>query len=157
MQGRSLAGPVLSRAAVRRRRDAGGVRSRFSCERAPTTAHLTAARSPSGECARRRGSRGGAATRSSLVAMAAAAVWREQGGKKWPRVWGGAGVAPFVPARNTAGRPIPDRRPGSRLASWAGKWPTQAEEGDARRAVSAALLLAVGLRAQEEAAEQAAG
>ena len=89
--------------------------------------------------------------------MAAAAVWREQGGKKWPRVWGGAGVAPFVPARNTAGRPIPDRRPGSRLASWAGKRPTRAEEGDARRAVSAARLLAVGLRAQEEAAEQAAG
>ena len=100
MQGRSLAGPVLSRAAVRRRRDAGGVRSRFSCERAPTTAHLTVARSPSGECARRRGSRGGAATRSSLVAMAAAAVWREQGGKKWPRVWG-APAKPLLLLRGT--------------------------------------------------------
>ena len=76
---------------------------------------------------------------------------------KWPRVWGGAGVAPFVPARNTAGRPIPDRRPGSRLASWAGKWPTRAEEGDARQAVSAARLMAVGLRAQEEAAETGRG
>ena len=144
-----------------RRRDAGAHARGLESE-APSMASSTAARSPTGERARRRASRGGAALPAppghhGQWPSPPRSVEREGGGENDARVWGAATATRFCSGENR-GRPSdPNQRPRERLAFWAGKRPRRAGEGTPRRAVSAAWPLAVGPRAQGRVAEQAAG
>ena len=129
---------------------------------APSTAGSTAARSPSGERARRRASRDGAIPLAppghhGQWPSSPRSVEREGGGENDARVWGAATATRFCSGENR-GRPSDrDQRPRERLAFWAGKRPRRAGEGTPRRAISAAWPLAVRPRAQGRVAEQAVG
>ena len=84
-----------------------GVRVCGLDSQAPSTAHSTAAPSPSGECVHRRGSRNGAAAFPRppwMLGPPLRRVEREGGGRSAARVQGGAGVARFC-SREACGGP----------------------------------------------------
>jgi len=130
---------------------------------ASSTAGSTAARSPSGERARRRASRDGAVPPAppghhGQWPSPLRSVEREGGGENDARVLGrGDGDAGFDLAKTADDRPIVIN--GHEIVSPPGlvDGPCGRGEGTPRRADSAARPLAVGPRAQGKVAEQAAG
>ena len=94
----------------------------------------TAARSPSGERARRRASRDGAVPLAppghhGQWPSPPRSVEREGGGENDARVWGAATATRFCSGENR-GRPSDrDQRPRERLAFWAGKRPMRRGRG----------------------------